>query len=199
MSKQLKISGQLVQDLTEAEQAQARSNIGAASASSLSLLASTVENNTYAIAGLKSAFEGNRYIPCGAVVPSSVSGTTLIATGDIVKVSASVTNQSYMELVIEPVDTSTHTLASCVAQLTDTTNSSNSSTRILNPYAQSGSPSAYSGHIVYAPNGLGIGTIDIMAKNIEDNTFSYHKADVLWYCPNGAGVYCVNVILKENA
>lgn len=199
MSKQLKISGKLVQDLTEAEQAQARANIGAAASSALSALASTVENNTYAIAGLKSAFDGNRYIPHGEVVPSAVSGTTPIAIGEIVKVSASVSNESYMELVIEPVDTSTHTLASCVAQLKDTTNSSNSSTRILNPYAQDGSASAYSGHIVYAPNGLGIGTIDIMAWSIEESAMSYHKADVLWYCPSGAGVYCLYVILKENA
>lgn len=199
MSQQTKVDVNIVQDFTVAQKSQGRSNIGAASASSLSILSSTVANNTYAIAGLKSSFEGNKYIPYGAVVPSSVSATTPIATGDIVKVSASITNQSYMQLVIEPVDTTTHTLASCVVQLNDTVNTSNSSTRILNPYQNSGSASAYSGYIVYAPEALGIGTIDIMVNKKEDNTMSYHKADVLWYCPTGAGVYCLYVILKENA
>lgn len=199
MSQNPYVSTGLTQDFTDAQKSQARDNIGAASASSLSTLSSTVANNTYAIAGLKSSFEGNKYIPYGAVVPSATSATTPIATGDIVKVSANVTNQSYMQLVIEPVDTTTHTLASCVVQLNDTTNSSNSSIRILNPYAQDGSPSAYSGYIVNTPNGLGIGSIDIMVWSIEANTMSYHKADVLWYCPSGAGVYCLYVILKENA
>lgn len=199
MSQNPYVSTGLTQDFTDEQKGVARSNIGAASVTSLSSLSSTVANNTYEIAGLKSSFEGNKYIPYGAVVPSATSVTTPIATGDIVKVSANVSNSSYMQLVIEPVDTTTHTLASCVVQLNDTTNSSNSSIRILNPYAQDGSASAYSGYIVYAPNGLGIGSIDIMVWSIEANTMSYHKADVLWYCPSGAGVYCLYVILKENA
>ena len=197
--QQTKVDVNIVQDFTDAQKSQARDNIGAASASSLSSLSSAVANNTYAIAGLKSSFEGNKYIPYGAVVPSSVAATTPIATGDIVKVSASITNQSYMQLVIEPVDTTTHTLASCVVQLNDTVNTSNSSIRILNPYMNSGSPTAYSGYMFYGPNALGIGTIDIMVNKMEDNTMSYHKADLLWYCPTGAGVYCLYVILKENA
>ena len=199
MSQQTKVDVNIVQDFTDVQKSQARDNIGAASDSSLTTLSNTVANNTYAIAGLKSSFEGNKYIPYGAVVPSATAATTPIATGDIVKVSANVTNPSYMQLVIEPVDTTTHTLASCVVQLNDRVNSSNSSTRILNPYLNSGSPSAYSGYIVYAPEALGIGTIDIMVNKMEDNTMSYHKADILWYCPTGAGVYCLYVILKENA
>lgn len=199
MSQNPYVSTGLTQDFTDEQKGVARSNIGAASDSSLTTLSNTVANNTYAIAGLKSSFDGNKYIPYDAVVPSAIAATTPIATGDIVKVSASVTNQSYMQLVIEPVDTTTHTLASCVVQLNDTTNSSNSSIRILNPYAQDGSPSAYSGYIVYTPNGLGIGSIDIMVFDTVASTMSYHKADVLWYCPSGAGVYCLYVILKENA
>ena len=199
MSQNPYVSTGLTQDFTDEQKGVARSNIGAASDSSLTTLSNTVANNTYAIAGLKSSFEGNKYIPYGAVVPSATADTTPIATGDIVKVSASVTNQSYMQLVIEPVDTTTHTLASCVVQLNDRTNSSNSSIRILNPYAQDGSASAYSGYIVYTPNGLGIGSIDTMVFDTEASTMSYHKADVLWYCPSGAGVYCLYVILKENA
>ena len=199
MSQNPYVSTGLTQDFTDEQKGVARSNIGAASDSSLTTLSNTVANNTYAIAGLKSSFEGNKYIPYGAVVPSATADTTPIATGDIVKVSASVTNQSYMQLVIEPVDTTTHTLASCVVQLNDRVNSSNSSIRILNPYAQDGSASAYSGYIVYTPNGLGIGSIDTMVFDTEASTMSYHKADVLWYCPSGAGVYCLYVILKENA
>lgn len=199
MSQNPYVSTGLTQDFTDEQKGVARSNIGAASDSSLTTLSNTVANNTYAIAGLKSSFEGNKYIPYGAVVPSATADTTPIATGDIVKVSASVTNPSYMQLVIEPVDTTTHTLASCVVQLNDRVNSSNSSIRILNPYLNDGSASAYSGYIVYTPNGLGIGTIDIMVNKMEDNTMSYHKADLLWYCPTNAGVYCLYVILKENA
>lgn len=199
MSQQTKVDVNIVQDFTDTQKSQARDNIGAASDTSLSTLANTVANNTYAIAGLKSSFEGNKYIPYGAVVPSATAATTTIATGDIVKVSANVSNQSYMQLVIEPVDTTTHTLASCVVQLTDTVNSSNSSIRILNPYAQDGSASAYSGYIVYGTNALGIGSIDIMAWNIQDSAMTYHKADVLWYCPAGFSNYCLYVILKENA
>lgn len=199
MSQNPYVSTGLTQDFTDEQKGVARSNIGAASNDALTSLSSTVANNTYAIAGLKSAFEGNKYIPYDAVVPSSVAATTPIATGDIVKVSAHITNQSYMQLVIEPVDTTTHTLASCVVQLNDTVNSSNSSIRILNPYLNSGSPTAYSGYMVYAPEALGIGTIDIMVNKMEDNTMSYHKADVLWYCPTGASVYCLYVILEENA
>ena len=199
MSQNPYVSTGLTQDFTDEQKGVARSNIGAASDSSLTTLSNTVANNTYAIAGLKSSFEGNKYIPYGAVVPSATADTTPIATGDIVKVSASVTNQSYMQLVIEPVDTTTHTLASCVVQLNDRVNSSNSSIRILNPYLNDGSASAYSGYIVYGPEALGIGTIDIMVNKMEDNTMSYHKADLLWYCPTNAGVYCLYVILKENA
>lgn len=199
MSQNPYVSTGLTQDFTDEQKGVARSNIGAASDSSLTTLSNTVANNTYAIAGLKSSFEGNKYIPYGAVVPSATADTTPIATGDIVKVSASVTNQSYMQLVIEPVDTTTHTLASCVVQLNDRVNSSNSSIRILNPYLNDGSASAYSGYIVYTPNGLGIGSIDTMVFDTEASTMSYHKADVLWYCPSGAGVYCLYVILKENA
>lgn len=195
MSKQLKVSANLSQDFTEAEQAQARANIGAASDSTILTINSILSNYSGRITSL----ENNKYIQYGAVVPSSVAATTPIATGDIVKVSASVTNPSYTQFVIEPVDTATHTLASCVVQLNDTVNSSNSSTRILNPYQNSGSATAYSGYIVYAPEALGIGTIDIMVNKMEDNTMSYHKADILWYCPTGAGVYCLYVILKENA
>ena len=199
MSQNPYVSTGLTQDFTDEQKGVARSNIGAASDSSLTTLSNTVANNTYAIAGLKSSFEGNKYIPYGAVVPSATADTTPIATGDIVKVSASVTNPSYMQLVIEPVDTTTHTLASCVVQLNDRVNSSNSSIRILNPYLNDGSASAYSGYIVYGPEALGIGTIDIMVNKMEDNTMSYHKADLLWYCPTNAGVYCLYVILKENA
>ena len=199
MSQNPYVSTGLTQDFTDEQKGVARSNIGAASDSSLTTLSNTVANNTYAIAGLKSSFEGNKYIPYGAVVPSATADTTPIATGDIVKVSASVTNPSYMQLVIEPVDTTTHTLASCVVQLNDRVNSSNSSIRILNPYLNDGSASAYSGYIVYTPNGLGIGSIDTMVFDTEASTMSYHKADVLWYCPSGAGVYCLYVILKENA
>lgn len=54
MSKQLKVAANLPQDLTDEEKAQARANISAASASSLSSLSSTVENNTYEIAGINS-------------------------------------------------------------------------------------------------------------------------------------------------
>lgn len=199
MSQQDKVSVSIAQDFSDEQKAVARTNIGAASDASLTTLSNTVANNTYAIAGLKSSFESNKYIPYGAVIPSATSATTPIASGDIVKVSAYITNASYMQLVIEPVDTTTHTLASCVVQLNDTTNSSNSSIRILNPYAQDGSASAYSGYITYTPNGLGIGSIDIMVCKLEDNTMSYHKADLLWYCPTGASVYCLYVHLKENA
>ena len=107
MSQNPYVSTGLTQDFTDEQKGVARSNIGAASDSSLTTLSNTVANNTYAIAGLKSSFEGNKYIPYGAVVPSATADTTPIATGDIVKVSASVTNQSYMQLVIEPVDTTT--------------------------------------------------------------------------------------------
>lgn len=195
MSQQTKVDVNIVQDFSNAQKSQGRSNIGAASESTITTINSILNNYS----GRITALENNKYIPYGAVVPSATAATTPIATGDIVKVSASVTNQSYMQLVIEPVDTTTHTLASCVVQLNDTVNSSNSSTRILNPYQNSGSASAYSGYIVYAPEALGIGTIDIMVNKMEDNTMSYHKADVLWYCPTRASVYCLYVILKENA
>jgi hypothetical protein len=49
-----KVAANIVQDLSEAEQAQARANISAASASDLTSLASTVENNTYEISGINS-------------------------------------------------------------------------------------------------------------------------------------------------
>lgn len=195
MSQQTKVDVNIVQDFTDAQKSQARSNIGAASESVITSINSILSNYSGRITSL----ENNKYIPYGAVIPSATPSTTPIATGDIVKVSASVTNQSYMQLVIEPVDTTTHTLASCVVQLNDRVNSSNSSIRILNPYLNDGSASAYSGYIVYAPEALGIGTIDIMVNKMKDNTMSYHKADVLWYCPTGAGVYCLYVILKENA
>lgn len=198
MSQQLKVSANLAQDLTDEQKAQARANISAASEANITSINAVLGSQAARISALENS-SSSGYVPHGAVVPSATAATTPIAVGEIVKVSASVSNESYMELRIEPVDTSTHTLASCVAQLKDTTNSSNSSTRILNPYAQDGSASAYSGHIVYAPNGLGIGTIDIMAWSIEESAMSYHKADVLWYCPSGAGVYCLYVILKENA
>lgn len=191
----MKVDVNIVQDFTDAQKSQARSNIGAASESTITTINSILNNYSGRITSL----ENNKYIPYGAVVHYAIPATTPIATGDIVKVSASVTNQSYMQLVIEPVDTTTHTLASCVVQLNDRVNSSNSSIRILNPYLNDGSASAYSGYIVYAPEALGIGTIDIMVNKMEDNTMSYHKADVLWYCPTNAQVYCLYVILKENA
>lgn len=198
MSKQLKVSANLAQDLTDEQKAQARANISAASEANITSINSVIGGQAARISALENSSSG-RYVPVGAVVSSSTAATTPIATGEILKVSALVTNQSYMQLVIEPVDTTKYQLQSCVAQLTDTLNSSNSSIRILNPYAQSGSPSAYSGYIVYGSEALGIGSIDVMAHDIEENTFSYHKADVLWYCPTGASVYCINVILKEKA
>lgn len=195
MSQQTKVDVNIVQDFTDVQKAQGRSNIGAASDSTITTINSILNNYSGRITSL----ENNKYIPFGAVVPSSTAATTPIATGNIVKVSGYISNQSYMQLIIEPVDATTHTLASCVVQLNDTVNSSNSSIRILNPYQNSGSASAYSGYIVYGPEAIGIGSIDIMVNKMEDNTMSYHKADILWYCPTGAGVYCLYVILKENA
>ena len=174
---------------------------GAASEANITSINSILSNYEGRISALESSSGGSssQYVPVGAVISASTAATTPIATGNIVKVSASVSNQSYTQFVIEPVDTSAYQLQSCVVQLTDVVNSSNSSIRILNPYAQSGSNSAYSGYMYYAPEALGIGTIDIMRKAAGDTDIRYHKADVLWYCPSGAGVYCINVFLKENA
>lgn len=57
MSKQLKVAANISQDFTEAEQAQARANIGAASDSSLTSLGNTVASNSDEIAGIKSKLE----------------------------------------------------------------------------------------------------------------------------------------------
>ncbi len=198
MSQQLKVSANLAQDLTDEQKTQARANISAASEANITNINAVLGSQAARISALENS-SSSGYVPVGAVISSNTAATTPIATGEILKVSAFISNQSYMQLVIEPVDTTKYQLQSSVVQLTDTVNSSNSSIRILNPYAQSGSNSAYSGYIFYVPEALGIGSIDVMAHKIEDNTFSYHKADVLWYCPTGASVYCINVILKENA
>lgn len=83
MSKQLKVSANLVQDLTEAEQAQARANIGAASDSSLNILANTVGNLSYQVAANTGDLASMKWTKVDIDTTITVEATELFTVGNL--------------------------------------------------------------------------------------------------------------------
>lgn len=97
MSKQLKISGQLVQDLTEAEQAQARANIGAAANSALSTLSNIVSNLSGKVSGFESLIAPT--IGTGSAT-YNVAGDHLICELSACKVYCNINTDNYCQLKV---------------------------------------------------------------------------------------------------
>lgn len=97
MSQQSKVDVNIVQDFTDVQKSQARSNIGAAAASDLTTLSNTVANNSYAIAGLKSLIAPA--MGTGSAT-YNVAGDHLICELSACKVYCNINSTNYCQLKV---------------------------------------------------------------------------------------------------
>lgn len=97
MSQQTKVDVNIVQDFTEAEQSQARANIGAAANSALSTLSNIVSNLSGKVSGFESLIAPT--IGTGSAT-YNVAGDHLICELSACKVYCNISSESYCQLKV---------------------------------------------------------------------------------------------------
>ena len=152
------VSVNLTQDFTDAQKVTARTNIGAASMNSLNRLSNIVENNTYAIAGIKS-----RIAPAfgSGTVAYNSSGDNLICELSACKVYASISSENYCQLKVIADNTTIKSDKSIINSI----NGKFDGFRIYNtPWNNAGSYMV-TANIPYDNNNYGTIDIDIMTSD----------------------------------
>ena len=176
------VSVNLTQDFTDKQKGTARNNIGAADKSALNRLSNIVENNTYAIAGIKS-----RIAPVfgSGTVAYNSSGDNLICELSACKVYASISSANYCQLKVTANDTTIKSDKSIINSI----NGNFDGFRISNQPWNSAYSYMITSYIPYDNNNYGTIDIDIMTS--DDKLIHL----IIWYKTDTVnGQYTFNMI-----
>ena len=176
------VSVNLTQDFTDKQKGTARNNIGAADKSALNRLSNIVENNTYAIAGIKS-----RIAPVfgSGTVAYNSSGDNLICELSACKVYASISSANYCQLKVTANDTTIKSDKSIINSI----NGNFDGFRIYNTPWNNAGDYMVTANIPYDNNNYGTIDIDIMTS--DDKLIHL----IIWYKTDTVnGQYTFNMI-----